>query len=71
MSSDPVLIRVELAFRSTEDQSPEELGDRIREAVNMIVGRPALEEFRARIQTVRSARSWRQLRCAGLASALH
>ena len=25
------LIRVELAFRSTEDQSPEELGDRIRE----------------------------------------
>jgi hypothetical protein len=48
MSSDPVLIRVELAFRSTEDQSPEELGDRIREAVNMIVGRPALEEFRVR-----------------------
>ncbi len=46
--SDPVLVRVELSFRSTEDQSPEELGDRIREAVAMIVGRHELEEFRVR-----------------------
>jgi hypothetical protein len=45
---DPVLIRVELAFRSTNDQNERELGDRIREAVAMIVGREALEEFRLR-----------------------
>jgi hypothetical protein len=48
MSNDPVLIRVELAFRSTQEQSVQELGDRIHEAVSMIVGRPALEEFRVR-----------------------
>jgi hypothetical protein len=46
--SDPVLVRVELAFRSTEDQSAEALGDRIQEAVAMIVGRKELEEFRVR-----------------------
>ena len=46
--NDPVLVRVELAFRSTEDQSAEALGDRIREAVAMIVGRQELEEFRVR-----------------------
>ena len=46
--SDPVLVRVEIAFRSTEDQSTEALGDRIREAVAMIVGRQELEEFRVR-----------------------
>ena len=49
MSDDPVLVRVELAFKSTEDQSIEALGDRIREAVAMIVGRRELEEFRVRV----------------------
>ena len=49
MSYDPVLVRVELAFKSTEDQSLEALGDRIREAVAMIVGRRELEEFRVRV----------------------
>ena len=48
MTGDPVLIRVELTFRSTEDQSHEAVGDRIREAVAMIVGREKLEEFRVR-----------------------
>jgi len=48
MAGDPVLIRVELTFRSTDDQSEEAVGDRIREAVAMIVGRKALEEFRIR-----------------------
>ncbi len=42
-------MRVELAFRSTEDESAEALGDRIREAVAMIVGRQQLEEFRVRV----------------------
>ena len=49
MSDDPVLVRVELAFKSTEDQSVEAIGDRIREAVAMIVGRRELEEFRVRV----------------------
>ena len=48
MASDPVLVRVELNFRSTEDESAEALGDRIREAVASIVGREALEDFRVR-----------------------
>jgi hypothetical protein len=48
VAGDPVLVRVELTFRSTNEQSERELGDRIREAVSMIVGRQALEEFRVR-----------------------
>jgi hypothetical protein len=40
------LVRVELSFVTEED--PEGLGERIREAVRMIVGREALEEFRVR-----------------------
>jgi hypothetical protein len=38
------LVRVELAFVTEED--PEQLGDRVREAVASIVGRRELEEFR-------------------------
>jgi hypothetical protein len=45
---DPVLVRIELAFRTVERDDPGALGDRIREAVAMIVGRDALEEFRVR-----------------------
>ena len=48
MTGDPVLVRVELTFRSSTEQSERELADRIREAVAMIVGRQALEEFRVR-----------------------
>lgn len=40
------LVRIELAFTSEDD--PQGLGDRIREATAMIVGREALEEFRVR-----------------------
>ncbi len=46
--AEPVLIRVELAFKSTDDIDPNAVGDRIRESVSMIVGRDALEEFRVR-----------------------
>ena len=38
------LVRIELAFVTEED--PEQLGDRVREAVASIVGRRELEEFR-------------------------
>lgn len=40
------LVSVELRFETTED--PGQLAERIREAVRMIVGRTALEDFRWR-----------------------
>jgi hypothetical protein len=48
MAADPMLVRVELSFRTTEDQDARAFGDRIEEAVRLIVGREALEEFRVR-----------------------
>ena len=47
MAGDPVLARVELTFRTDDD--PRALADRVREAVALIVGREALEEFRLRV----------------------
>jgi hypothetical protein len=47
MAGDPVLARVELTFRTDED--PQALADRVQEAVALIVGREALEEFRLRV----------------------
>jgi hypothetical protein len=46
MANAPLLVRVELTFRSNED--PQAIADRIRESVGTIVGREALEEFRLR-----------------------
>ena len=40
------LVTIEVRFVSEEDPNP--LGDRVREAVAMIVGKEALEEFRVR-----------------------
>ena len=40
------LVRLELSFVTEEDARA--LGDRIHEAVSLIVGRDALEEFRVR-----------------------
>jgi hypothetical protein len=40
------LVHVELRFISDED--PDQLGDRIKESVTLIVGREALEDFRVR-----------------------
>jgi hypothetical protein len=48
VTSDPMLVRVELSFRTTTDADAAAYGDRIQEAVRMIVGREALEEFRVR-----------------------
>jgi hypothetical protein len=45
--TDPVLVTVELRFKTTDD--PEQLGARLRESTAMIVGREALEEFRVRV----------------------
>jgi hypothetical protein len=41
-----VLVHIELRFIT--EQPPEELADRIKESVSLIVGREALEEFRVR-----------------------
>jgi hypothetical protein len=43
-----VLVTIELRFVSTEDA--DQVGERIRESIRMIVGREALEEFRVRAQ---------------------
>lgn len=46
MTGEPVLVTIELRFKTTDD--PRQLGDRIRESVRLIVGGDALEEFRVR-----------------------
>ena len=40
------LVRVELSF--VTEQDAQQLGDRIKESVTLIVGRASLEEFRLR-----------------------
>jgi hypothetical protein len=47
MATEPVLVTVELRFKTSLD--PQQLGERIRESVAQIVGQPALEEFRVRV----------------------
>ena len=44
--ANPLLVSIELRFRTEEN--PEQLAERIREAVRMIVGGDALEDFRWR-----------------------
>jgi hypothetical protein len=57
MRADPLLVTVELRFKTSED--PEQIGDRIRESVAMIVGRAALEEFRVRVLPLEEKRPHR------------
>lgn len=45
--SEKILVTVELRF-TTEDDA-KQLGERVREAVSMVVGREHLEEFRVRV----------------------
>lgn len=45
--AEPVLVTIELRFRTEDD--PQQLGDRVRESVAMIVGRQALEDYRLRV----------------------
>jgi hypothetical protein len=42
--ADKVLVTIEMRF-TTEDE-PEQLGERVREAAALIVGKDALEDFR-------------------------
>jgi hypothetical protein len=45
--AEKVLVSIELRF--TTEGDPGQLGDRVREAVSMVVGREALEDFRLRV----------------------
>ena len=45
--ADPVLVTIELRFRTEDD--PQQLGERVRESVAMIVGRDRLEDYRLRV----------------------
>lgn len=44
---EPFLVTVELRFRTAEE--PQQLAERIRESVRLIVGREALEDFRVHV----------------------
>ena len=44
--SDPVLLSIEARIRTTEET--DQLAERIRESISMIVGREQLEDFRVR-----------------------
>jgi len=45
--AESVLVSVELRFVTSED--PDQLADRVRESVSLIVGRDRLEDFRVRV----------------------
>jgi hypothetical protein len=45
--ADKVLVTIEMRFTAEDD--PEALGERVREAASLIVGRQALEDFRVRV----------------------
>jgi hypothetical protein len=45
--ADKVLVTIEMRF-TTEDE-PEQLGERVREAAALIVGKDALEDFSLRV----------------------
>ena len=47
MASEPVLVTIELRFKTEEE--PDQLADRVRESVAMIVGRDNLEDYRMRV----------------------
>ena len=46
MAREPVLVTIEIRFRAEDDT--QQLADRVRESVAMIVGRDNLEDFRVR-----------------------
>jgi hypothetical protein len=48
MPGEPVLVTIELRFRTAEDDT-EQLGERVRESIAMIVGRENLEDYRLRV----------------------
>lgn len=57
--SEKVLVTIELRFTTEED--PEQLGERVREATSLIVGRQALEDFRVRVRPLTAPKGPRPL----------
>lgn len=47
MAREPVLVTIEIRFTAEDD--PQQLADRVRESVAMIVGRDRLEDYRVRV----------------------
>lgn len=47
MAKEPVLVTIELRFVAEDD--PDQLAERVRESISMIVGRDRLEDFRVRV----------------------
>lgn len=45
--SDKVLVTIEMRF--TTEEEPGQLGERVREAASLIVGKDSLEDFRLRV----------------------
>jgi acetylornithine deacetylase/succinyl-diaminopimelate desuccinylase-like protein len=50
----PELVTIDLRFTTSED--PEQVAERVREAVRMIVGRDALDHFRWRTESLEPKR---------------
>jgi len=44
---EPVLVTIEIRFTAEDD--PQQLADRVRESIAMIVGRDRLEDYRVRV----------------------
>lgn len=47
MAREPVLVTIEVRFRTVEDT--DQLGERVRESIALIVGRDNLEDYRVRV----------------------
>lgn len=47
MAGQPVLVTIEVRFRTDEDT--DQLGERVRESIALIVGRDNLEDYRVRV----------------------
>jgi hypothetical protein len=47
VAREPVLVTIEMRFRAEEDV--QQLADRVRESIAMIVGHDNLEDFRVRV----------------------
>jgi hypothetical protein len=47
VAKEPVLVTIELRFVAEDD--PQQLADRVRESISMIVGRERLEDYRVRV----------------------
>jgi hypothetical protein len=48
MAEEPAKQLVTIELRFTTSQDPNQLGERVRESVSLIVGRDSLEEYRVR-----------------------